>query len=86
MLADDPSDGAQFDRGDGRLRRLRAVAWVLLVLLGVPTAVDAAWAETWRGLTVVPEHRCSPYDRKRDYECRQAEDQLPPAHDARNRP
>ena len=24
-------------------------------------------AETWRGLTVAPEHRCSPYDRKRDY-------------------
>ena len=27
----------------------------------------SALAETWRGLTVAPEHRCSPYDRKRDY-------------------
>ncbi len=24
-------------------------------------------AETWRSLNVAPEHRCSPYDRKRDY-------------------
>ena len=24
-------------------------------------------AETWHGLTVVPEHRCSPYDKRRDY-------------------
>ena len=26
-----------------------------------------ASAETWRGLTVAPEHRCAPYDKKRDY-------------------
>ena len=43
------------------------MAWVLLVLLGAPALIDAARAETWRGLTVAPEHRCSPYDRKRDY-------------------
>ena len=29
--------------------------------------VGQASAETWRGLTVAPEHRCSAYDRKRDY-------------------
>ena len=29
-------------------------------------AVGAA-AETWRGLVVAPEQRCSPYDKKRDY-------------------
>ena len=29
--------------------------------------VGTASAETWRGLTVAPEHRCSPYERKRDY-------------------
>ena len=29
--------------------------------------VGPASAETWRGLTVAPEHRCSAYDRKRDY-------------------
>ena len=67
MLVDDPSDGARLDRGDGRLRRIGAVAWVLLVLLCAPPPVGAAKAETWRGLTVAPEHRCSPYDRKRDY-------------------
>ena len=85
MLIDDLSDGTGSGRGDGRFRRLRAVGWILLGVLGAPALVDGARAETWRGLTVAPEHRCSPYDRKRDYECRQAEDQLPPAHDARNR-
>ena len=29
--------------------------------------VAGASAETWRGLTVAPEHRCSDYDKKRDY-------------------
>ena len=24
-------------------------------------------ADTWRGLTIAPEHRCAPYDKKRDY-------------------
>ena len=32
-----------------------------LVLLAVFTLVGSASAETWRGLTVAPEHRCSPY-------------------------
>ena len=32
-------------------------------------------AETWRGLTLAPEHRCSPYDRKRDYPYPQSIDQ-----------
>ena len=29
--------------------------------------VAGASAETWRGLTVAPEHRCAPYDKKRHY-------------------
>ena len=29
--------------------------------------VVGASAETWRSLTVAPEHRCAPYDKKRDY-------------------
>ena len=33
------------------------------VLLAAAFQVPAAAAETWRGLTVAPEHRCSPYDR-----------------------
>ena len=28
---------------------------------------DTSRAETWRGLTVAPENRCSAYDRQRDY-------------------
>ena len=37
--------------------------------------IDTASAETWRGLTVAPEHRCSPYDRKRDYRYPQSVEQ-----------
>ena len=37
--------------------------------LGSATAAEAN--ETWRGLTVTPEHRCAPYDR-RDYSYRQS--------------
>ena len=29
--------------------------------------LDTASADTWRGLTVAPEHRCAPYNKKRDY-------------------
>ena len=41
-------------------------------LLSLPLAAalaagPAAAAETWRGLVVAPEARCSPYERKRDY-------------------
>ena len=35
-----------------------------MVALGL---VAGASAETWRGLTVAPEHRCAPFDKKRDY-------------------
>ena len=37
------------------------MALAALVLAGT------ASAETWRGLTIALEHRCSPYERKRDY-------------------
>ena len=37
-----------------------------VVALGFGLSQHAA-AETWRGLTVAPENRCSPYDRRRDY-------------------
>ena len=39
---------------------------VLAALVAFALA-GAAMAETWHGLTVAPEHRCSPYDRKRNY-------------------
>ena len=42
-----------------------ALACLAVVMaLGV---FDSALAETWRGLTVAPEHRCAPYDKARDY-------------------
>ena len=46
--------------------RTRAAVRSLVVLstLALPSATAA---ETWRGLEVAPEHRCSPYDRKADY-------------------
>ena len=38
-----------------------------LVVVGSLALGSAAAAETWRGLKVAPEHRCSAYDKKRDY-------------------
>ncbi|MCY4468427.1 MAG: hypothetical protein OXC08_06865 [Thiotrichales bacterium] len=35
------------------------------LVLGLGLVPDAS-AGTWRGLTVAPEHRCAPYDEKRD--------------------
>ena len=43
---------------------LACLAAVLVLALGL---APGASAETWRGLTVAPESRCSPYDKKRDY-------------------
>ena len=51
-----------------RPRRARsALALGCLVGVFVLGVVQGVSAETWRGLTVVPEHRCAPYDKKRDY-------------------
>ena len=38
-----------------------------LPLAAALAAAPAAAEQTWRGLTVAPEERCSRYDRKRDY-------------------
>ena len=46
--------------GHGR----KVIAAILLMTIAFPTGVGA---ETWRGLQVRPEQRCSPYDRARDY-------------------
>ena len=52
-------------RRGARLRASLALACLAGVLaLGF---LDTASADTWRGLTVAPEHRCAPYDKKRDY-------------------
>ena len=47
--------------------RGRAAAHLLVLVAGAFALASTASAETWRGLVVVPEHRCSAYDRKRDY-------------------
>ena len=49
-------------RGPGSSLALSCLAAV--VALGLVHGVSA---ETWRGLTVAPEHRCAPYDKRRDY-------------------
>ena len=46
-------------------RSRRTLGWLAAAFtLGLAAGASA---ETWRGLTVAPEHRCSPYDKKRDY-------------------
>ena len=41
--------------------------WLAAALLLAGTLGVAGGEETWRGLVVAPEDRCSPYDRARDY-------------------
>ena len=45
----------------------RGVGIRILAGAAMLAVAASAWSETWRGLTVAPEHRCSPYERKRDY-------------------
>ena len=45
----------------------RGIVWLSLVMLTVGVGIGSCVAETWRGLVVAPEHRCSPYDKKLDY-------------------
>ena len=50
------------------IQRVKAMG--LLVVSAVLFATLASSqdsTDTWRGLVVAPEHRCSPYDKKRDY-------------------
>lgn len=47
---------------------MRTGALAMVAAVGAVLAASApAAADTWRGLVVAPEHRCAPYDRKRDY-------------------
>ena len=56
-----------------RARRPRPpLASTCLAIVLVLGFVERVPAETWRGLTIVPEHRCAPYDNKRDYPYPQA--------------
>ncbi len=50
-------------------------AWLRLLCIGCFVGQFTPYpiaAETWRGLTIAPEVRCSPYDRKRDYKYSQS--------------
>ncbi len=40
---------------------------VVSVLLFATLASSQDTTDTWRGLVVAPENRCSPYDREQDY-------------------
>ena len=51
-------------RGPRPASALASVAAVFALAFGLAHDVSA---ETWRGVTVAPESRCSPYDKKRDY-------------------
>ena len=50
-----------------RVTRGRTATHLLVLVAGTLGLANAVSAETWRGLVVAPEHRCSPYDKKRDY-------------------
>ena len=56
-------------------RRSSSRILAFAVMLPALTFAGSASAETWRGLTVTPEHRCSPYERKRDYPYSQSVEQ-----------
>ena len=59
------NEGSRAQTG-GERRSARLRCRILVVLAGIALAGTAS-AETWRGLTVAPENRCSPYDKAADY-------------------
>ena len=55
-------------RKNRRLRRMKAnalaaIAFAAIAAIAFHALADAAEPDTWRGLAVVPEDRCAPYDR-----------------------
>ena len=70
-----PAAGVTAESVRNVTRGLRGRFWllaaVLPVLLACAPGIGGA-AETWRGLALAPEHRCSPYERKRDYPYQQS--------------
>ena len=52
--------------GPRNLRPAPALACLVAAVVLAFGLGHGASAETWRGLTVAPEHRCTPYDKKRD--------------------
>ena len=58
--------GLRVSGGNGNLHRFSFRGTIRIVLLTLFLFSDAAFAETWRGLVVAPEHRYSSYERN-DY-------------------
>ena len=46
-------------------RKVPMPSW--LVFIVAFSVAGPASRDNWRGLTVAPEHRCSPYDKRGDY-------------------
>ena len=64
VLSAEPSPPRRRPRSRGPGSSLALACVAAVAALGL---VAGASAETWRGLTIAPEHRCAPYDKKRDY-------------------
>ena len=63
-----PQDQRRAMRRRRMILRVRAIGLLVVSAVLFATSVSSQDAtDTWRGLVVAPEHRCSPYDRKRDY-------------------
>ena len=52
---------------DRPTRRWPVVLVAAVLSVAAVALAPALSADTWRGLTLAPEHRCSPYDKKRHY-------------------
>ena len=63
-LSAEPSPPRRRPRSRGSRSRFALACVAAVAALGL---IAGASAETWRGLTVAPEHRCSAYNKKRDY-------------------
>lgn len=55
-------------------RQWRRLAWCCSAV-ALATFASSTYAQSWRGLQVAPEHRCSQYDRKSDYSYSQSLEQ-----------
>ena len=64
VLSAEPSSPRRRTRPRSTGSRFALACVAVVTALGIVSGVSA---ETWRGLTVASEHRCSDYDKKRDY-------------------
>ena len=64
VLRAEPRPPRRCPRARGSRSRFALACVAAVATLGLAAGISA---ETWRGLVVAPEHRCSDYDKKRDY-------------------